>query len=222
MKKKTIQPRIGKGGKYLSIFKTILYSTGKISDPVGQEKLLREWTANPDVPGLSASYEKLALFIIENEGHHFKKPYDYLDMYEKENGFHGIVGKIKAEIGTEYWNMTYAGRAAEILDSCQDLRSYMEGGNITKIAHYAMLLQMKVGHLIIMPLDLPANIGANIILERQKAAQKGAAIRKDAINDRNNKIIELFEAGKSTSIISKQFEIGIREVQRIVKPCRKK
>jgi len=159
VKKKTIQPLIGKGGKYRSIFKKIIYSTGKISDPVGQEELLRNWLANPDVPGVIASYEKLALFIIENEGYHFKKPYNYPDLYEKKNGWHGILSKIKDEIGTEEWSMTYAGRAAKILDYCQDLRSHMEGGNITKTAHYAMLLQQEVDHLIFMPADLPANIG---------------------------------------------------------------
>jgi len=159
VKKKTIQPRIGKDGKYLSIFKTILYSTGKISDPVEMEKFLREWTANPDVPGVIASYEKLALFIIENEGHHFKKPYNYSDWYEHDNGEYQLTGKIKAEIGTEGWGMTGAGRAAKILEHCQDLRSSMEGRNVEKTAHHAMLLQKGVDHLIFMPADLPANIG---------------------------------------------------------------
>ncbi len=160
MKKKTIQPRIGKDRKYLSIFKEEVRSWSSAGPDDFQKDLHAHFDlTHPNLQKIIASYEKLALFIIENEGHYIKKPYKFRDKYEIKNGFHEIVEKIKTEIETEDWSMTYAGRAAKILEYCHQLRSSMEGGNIGNTARFAMLLQKKIDFLSFMSADLPANIG---------------------------------------------------------------
>jgi len=165
MKIKTIQPRIGKGGKHLSIFKKEMRSSGKISDPAKMEDFFKEFVANP-TPSLLETinrYEEHALAIIEKHGYQFNKPYSFFDVYKHDRGEYLLTAKVKAEIGTDDWSMTYPGRAAQILSHCQQLRSSMEGGNLENTAHHAMLLQQEVDHLNFMQWDLPAREGERLI-----------------------------------------------------------
>ena len=106
---------------YPSIFKKVIRSIKSTSDPVEIEKALREMTAGPSILETFATYEDYALSIIEKHGYQFNKPYNYFDAYKHDRGEQLLTAKIKADIGTEDWNMTYAGRAAEILNHCQHL-----------------------------------------------------------------------------------------------------
>ena len=219
--KKTIQPRIGTDGKYSSIFKKEVRSWAS-SDPDEFESGMREHfdRTRANVKETIAIYEEHALAIIERQGHKFNKPYNYFDVYKHDLGEYLITDKIKAEIGTEDWHMTYAGRAAEILNQCQQLKSSIEGGNLENTAHHAMLLQREIEHLHFKQWDLPARIGEGVQLKMSKAAENSADTRREVNSSRNLEIIKSFNSGTPTSIIALRFGLSISTIQRAVKPHR--
>jgi len=221
MKKKTIQPQIGADGKYPSVFKKEMRSWAS-SGPDEFESGMREHfdRTRPNVKETIAIYEEQALAIIERQGHKFNKPYNYFDVYKHDLGEYLITDKIKAEIGTEDWHMTYSGRAAEILNQCQQLKSSIEGGNLENTARHAMLLQREIEHLNFKQWDLSARIGEGVQLKMSKAAEKGADTKRKINSSRNLEIIKLFNAGTPTSIIALRYGLSISTIQRVVKPHR--
>ena len=86
----------------------------------------------------------------------------------------------------------------------------------------AMLLQQSVEYLNLMQWEYPARAGEYVIKERRRASKKSAEARKLIHADRNKKIIKDFKAGTPTSIIAKRHGIGVRYVQKLVKPYRQK
>ncbi len=211
MKKKTIQPRIGKDGKHPSIFKKEKRSTGKISDPAEMEEFFRELAANPTRGLLETinGYEEHALAIIEKYGHHFNKPYNFFDVYKHDRGEYLLTAKVKAEIGGDAWDMTPAGRAAQILKHCQHLKSSMEGGNIENTAHHAMLLQQEVDHLKFKQWDLPAREGERLINIGRKLGNLRKGLKKEFTNFLDTVIG--YAAGRDPDFKVKDVENSMRE-----------
>jgi hypothetical protein len=158
VKKRIAQPRIGKDGKYLSLFRTVTWSTSRLEGE-DMEKGMGELygTGSPSNSEIIESYENFALEMLEGVGFHHKKPFNFFDCYVidgveysyfspegyktakelaeaqnlKPSGL--LTGVVKRILNEPDWNMTIRGRAAKILDYCP--------GRAAKILDYCHFLK---------------------------------------------------------------------------------
>jgi len=167
MKKETIQPRIGKDGKYLSIFimeKWFLESSDKPEDIQEGLKEMAERTAF--VPEeVIAECQKFFIQVIEDHGIEIKKPYNFRDFYQLNNNSEGdITFLVKQDLGMEAWELEHLGMAAKILERCYILRGAIDEKNISQIVRWAMLLQVTIDRYNFKQWELPARVGIGRIL----------------------------------------------------------
>ena len=223
MKKKTIQRRVGRKGKYLGLFKKEKRSWSSADSTI--EQSFRDFfeAPRPTVAETIDNYESHALAIIEAKGYQVKKPYRFGDSYTHEKGEAILSGLIEMQIGTDEGSLTELGGAAQILTDCHQLRQSMESGNVENTAHHAMLLQRWYDILEVMQhWEYSTLVGENVRDQRRHSGQEGRKNQKKGVADRNKDIIEDFIEGIPIATISKRYKTGVRNVQKLVKPYRKK
>jgi hypothetical protein len=182
--KRIAQPRIGKDGKYLSLFRK---ETRSISSLEGEdiEKGMGELygTGSPSNSEIIESYENYALEILEGAGFHHKKPFNFLDCYVIDGGEYSyfspdgfktakelaeaqnlkpsglLTGVVDRILNDPDWDMTIPGRAAKILNYCHFLKHSMKQGNIEDTVHNSMLLQQEFDTLNFMAFEECTRIG---------------------------------------------------------------
>jgi len=199
LKKRIAQPRIGKDGKYQSLFRKVKWSWSS-STATGIEKGLREQLkhSNSGICETINDYENYALKVLKTAGFHYNKPFNFSDSYvidgQKYSYFSRedykssrelaealeykptaiLTGVVRSILNDPDWDMTAAGRAAEILHNCQMLRESIDQGNTENTAHHAMLLQQEIDTLSFMQYEYAARVG-----EKQLQAKNVAYTAKE-------------------------------------------
>ena len=244
----TLQRNIKHKGKEYKGIRKIIKSSGikltKDNAPEEWESVMKDYADNVVIFNARdrvSEYELEALSFIEDHGIYVHKPYDYSDQYLIYEGkvsyspkgvyhdkniaggkFHQIDGVVKHILNDKAWKLEPLGMAANILNYCYLLKLFLERDNLNLIVEYSMKLQKEVVLLDFSPWELPARIGDNASISGKAAATISAKERKEKTKLGHERIIALFKEGLRTSVISKRTGLGVRQIQKIIEPYRKK